>query len=87
MPDLTRLMSEWPGDFEKTLKAAEIPTAFLNCSLKDYVDIICGMCFSSTVKPIQDLSYPHFSGQQKAVKFFEINITDLGSSRDIIFRF
>ncbi|KAM7540713.1 hypothetical protein Aperf_G00000047015 [Anoplocephala perfoliata] len=43
MPDLTSLMSEWPSDFEKTLKSAEIPTAFLNCSLKDYVDIICAI--------------------------------------------
>ncbi|VDM32179.1 unnamed protein product [Hydatigera taeniaeformis] len=43
MPDLTSLMREWPTDFETTLKAAEAPTAQLNCSLREYVEIICAI--------------------------------------------
>ncbi|EUB56190.1 hypothetical protein EGR_08938 [Echinococcus granulosus] len=43
MPDLTSLMSEWPEDFEKALTIAEMPTAVLNCNLKEYVEIICAI--------------------------------------------
>nr|CUU00476.1 hypothetical transcript [Hymenolepis microstoma] len=43
MPDLTSLMSAWPEDFEKTLKTVELPNASLDCSLVDYIDIVCGI--------------------------------------------
>ncbi|CDI97188.1 intraflagellar transport protein 46 [Echinococcus multilocularis] len=43
MPDLTSLMSEWPEDFEKALTIAKMPTAVLNCNLKEYVEIICAI--------------------------------------------
>ncbi|VDO05961.1 unnamed protein product [Rodentolepis nana] len=42
MPDLTSLMSEWPEDFEETLKTVDLPNASLDCSLEDYIDIVCG---------------------------------------------
>lgn len=42
MPDVSSLMSEWPEQFEQTLKSVSIPTAELNCTLQEYVDIICG---------------------------------------------
>ncbi|KAM3182644.1 hypothetical protein ACTXT7_011883 [Hymenolepis weldensis] len=42
VPDLTSLMREWPEDIEKTLKTVDLPNASLNCSLKEYIDIVCG---------------------------------------------
>ena len=45
MPDLTSLMTEWHEDFEKALKTTAIPTALLDCSLKEYADIVCGEFF------------------------------------------
>uniref|UniRef100_A0A5K3EJ63 Intraflagellar transport protein 46 homolog n=1 Tax=Mesocestoides corti TaxID=53468 RepID=A0A5K3EJ63_MESCO len=42
MPDLTTLMTEWPVEFEKTLNTTVLPTAVLNCSLSEYVDIVSG---------------------------------------------
>ncbi|VUZ55799.1 unnamed protein product, partial [Hymenolepis diminuta] len=43
VPDLTSLMREWPEEFEKTLKTVNLPNASLNCSLKEYIDIVCGI--------------------------------------------
>ncbi len=42
MPDLTTLMTEWPEEFEKTLRSAILPSSAQNCNLKEYVDIVSG---------------------------------------------
>ncbi len=47
LPDVEQLMQEWNQDFENALNNHSIPTADLDCSLEEYVNIICGIiCFS-----------------------------------------
>ncbi|CAG0880897.1 unnamed protein product [Cyprideis torosa] len=43
MPDIDSLMQEHPVDFEDLLRSISLPTAELDCSLKEYVDIVCGL--------------------------------------------
>ena len=43
MPDIDSLMQELPTEVEDLLRDAAIPTADLDCSLKEYVDIICAL--------------------------------------------
>ena len=40
MPDIDKLMQEWPPEFEELLKEVDLPTADLDCDLSTYVDII-----------------------------------------------
>ena len=42
MPDIDRLMEEWPPEFEDLLKEVGLPTADMDCDLSTYVDMICG---------------------------------------------
>ena len=42
MPDIDRLMEEWPREFEDLLKEVGLPTADMDCDLSTYVDMICG---------------------------------------------
>ncbi|XP_064478603.1 intraflagellar transport protein 46 homolog [Ornithodoros turicata] len=41
MPDIETLMQEWPPEFEALLKNVGLPSAELDCSLEDYVTMIC----------------------------------------------
>ena len=41
MPDIDKLMQEWPAEFEELLKEVDLPTADLDCDLVTYVEIIC----------------------------------------------
>eukprot|EP00051_Salpingoeca_urceolata_P034170 m.23809 g.23809 ORF g.23809 m.23809 type:complete len:363 (+) comp7301_c0_seq1:251-1339(+) len=43
MPDIEDLMQEWPEQFEKILTATDVPSAELDVTLKEYVEIACGM--------------------------------------------
>ncbi|XP_054714822.1 intraflagellar transport protein 46 homolog isoform X2 [Uloborus diversus] len=43
MPDIDTLMQEWPPEFEETLNQVGLPSADLDCSLEEYVDLICGI--------------------------------------------
>lgn len=43
MPDIETLMQEWPAEFEEALNNTELPSADLDVSLKEYVDIICAL--------------------------------------------
>ncbi|XP_008322863.1 intraflagellar transport protein 46 homolog isoform X1 [Cynoglossus semilaevis] len=43
MPDLDSLMQEWPPELEELLGRAQLPAARLNCSLQEYVDIVCSL--------------------------------------------
>ncbi|GIY07701.1 intraflagellar transport protein 46 homolog [Caerostris extrusa] len=43
MPDIDTLMQEWPSDFEESLNQFGIPSAELDCSLEEYVELICGI--------------------------------------------
>ncbi|KAM4611518.1 intraflagellar transport protein 46 homolog [Polymixia lowei] len=43
MPDIDSLMQEWPGEVEEMLGSVQLPTAELDCDLKQYVDVICGL--------------------------------------------
>jgi len=43
LPDVEQLMQEWSEDFENALNVHSIPTADLDCSLEEYVNIICGI--------------------------------------------
>lgn len=44
MPDVESLMQEWPQKFEEFLTTIDLPGAELDCSLTEYVDIVCGEC-------------------------------------------
>ncbi|XP_022249788.1 intraflagellar transport protein 46 homolog isoform X1 [Limulus polyphemus] len=41
MPDIDSLMQEWPPEFEEMLKEVGLPSAEIQCSLEDYVEIVC----------------------------------------------
>lgn len=43
LPDIETLMQEWPPQFEDLLNNVELPSADLDCSLSQYVDIICNL--------------------------------------------
>ncbi|KFM58578.1 Intraflagellar transport protein 46-like protein, partial [Stegodyphus mimosarum] len=43
MPDIETLMQEWPPEFEETLNQVGLPSADLDCSLEEYVELICGI--------------------------------------------
>ncbi|KAF8773092.1 intraflagellar transport protein 46 homolog isoform X2 [Argiope bruennichi] len=43
MPDIETLMQEWPPEFEEALNQFGIPSAELDCSLEEYVELICGI--------------------------------------------
>ncbi|XP_050664218.1 intraflagellar transport protein 46 homolog [Leptidea sinapis] len=43
MPDIESLMEEWPEMIEETLNDSGFPPANLDCSISEYVDIICAM--------------------------------------------
>jgi len=43
MPEIETLMQEWPTEFEELLSTVRLPTADLNCTLKEYVHIVCSI--------------------------------------------
>lgn len=43
MPSVDALMQMWPPEFEELLQSTSLPSADLECELKDYVDIVCGL--------------------------------------------
>ncbi|XP_028254800.1 intraflagellar transport protein 46 homolog [Parambassis ranga] len=43
MPDIDALMQEWPAELEELLGRLQLPPARLQCSLPQYVDIVCGL--------------------------------------------
>nr|Q5DHJ5.1 RecName: Full=Intraflagellar transport protein 46 homolog [Schistosoma japonicum]AAW24711.1 SJCHGC08984 protein [Schistosoma japonicum] len=43
MPEISQLMSEWPKSFEESISNMQLSLSQLDCSLKDYVDIICAL--------------------------------------------
>lgn len=45
MPDIEGLMQVWPPEFEELLNSGvQLPNADINCTLKEYVSIVCGLC-------------------------------------------
>lgn len=42
-PDIDTLMTEWPAKMEQSLNTIGFPNANLNCSLKFYIELICGL--------------------------------------------
>ena len=58
MPDIEKLMQEWPPEVEEMLKTANLPTADLDCDLTEYIDIICCKSINSYV--LERLSYTRF---------------------------
>ena len=44
MPNVESLLQEWPPAVEALLRSAGLPPADLDVPLKDYADIVCGMC-------------------------------------------
>jgi len=45
MPEIETLMQEWPTEFEELLSSGvRLPDADLNCTLKEYVHIVCSLC-------------------------------------------
>lgn len=42
MPEVSTLMAEWPAKFEDAIRNLSLPGSQLDCSLKEYIDIICG---------------------------------------------
>ncbi|KAI5642801.1 hypothetical protein NE865_05099 [Phthorimaea operculella] len=43
MPDIDTLMEEWPENIEETLNDVGFPPPTLDCTLSQYVDIVCGL--------------------------------------------
>ncbi|XP_028930243.1 intraflagellar transport protein 46 homolog isoform X1 [Ornithorhynchus anatinus] len=43
MPDIDTLMQEWCPEFEELLGKVSLPTAEMDCSLAEYVDMICAI--------------------------------------------
>lgn len=43
LPDIETLMQEWPEHFEQALEKYGLPTPDMDCSLDEYVQIICGL--------------------------------------------
>ncbi|KAJ8714231.1 hypothetical protein PYW08_007851 [Mythimna loreyi] len=43
MPDIDTLMEEWPESMEETLNDVGFPPGTLDCSLSQYVDLVCGL--------------------------------------------
>ncbi|GBM47088.1 Intraflagellar transport protein 46 [Araneus ventricosus] len=43
MPDIETLMQEWPPEFEEALNQFGIPSAEMDSSLEEYVELICGI--------------------------------------------
>ncbi|XP_023064159.2 intraflagellar transport protein 46 homolog isoform X1 [Piliocolobus tephrosceles] len=41
MPDIDTLMQEWSPEFEELLGKVSLPTAEIDCSLAEYIDMIC----------------------------------------------
>lgn len=43
MPTIDSLMQEWPADVEELLGRLQLPTARLDCSTAQYVDVVCSL--------------------------------------------
>ncbi|XP_059482061.1 intraflagellar transport protein 46 homolog isoform X2 [Neocloeon triangulifer] len=43
MPDVDSLMQEWPPEVEMILQEQGLPPPDLDCSLENYIDLICGI--------------------------------------------
>ncbi|XP_071959237.1 intraflagellar transport protein 46 homolog isoform X2 [Antedon mediterranea] len=43
MPEIEALMQEWPEEFEELLNKVGLPTAELDCTLDQYVEMICAI--------------------------------------------
>eukprot|EP00069_Balaena_mysticetus_P022020 bmy_03267T0 len=43
MPDIDMLMQEWSPEFEELLGKVSLPTAEIDCSLAEYIDMICAV--------------------------------------------
>lgn len=43
LPDIETLMQEWPEEFEQALERYDLPTPDTDCSLDEYVQIICAL--------------------------------------------
>ncbi|XP_041969496.1 intraflagellar transport protein 46 homolog isoform X8 [Aricia agestis] len=43
MPDIDSLMEEWPETMEDTLNEVGFPPANIDCTLSQYVDLVCGI--------------------------------------------
>ena len=59
LPDVEHLMQEWSEEFESALNIHSIPSADLECTLEEYVSIICSKyCFGINfrLKMIIDLN-------------------------------
>lgn len=41
--DIDRLMTEWPSEMERMLNQLGFPSPYLNCSLKFYIELVCGI--------------------------------------------
>ncbi|XP_013192081.1 intraflagellar transport protein 46 homolog [Amyelois transitella] len=42
-PDIDSLMEEWPDSMEETLNDVGFPPASIDCTLSQYVDLVCGV--------------------------------------------
>ena len=43
MPDIDRLLQEWPPEVEESIKENAIPPADLDCKLSQYLDLGCAL--------------------------------------------
>ena len=57
MPDVEKLMQEWPPEFEELLNTINLPSADLECELTEYIDIVCG----NNLKLVEKLFTKYFN--------------------------
>lgn len=43
LPDIDALMTEWPAKMEHVLNSVGFPSSQLDCSLKFYIELMCGL--------------------------------------------
>lgn len=51
-PDIELLMQEWPEEVENALNVHALPGPDLDCTLEEYINIICGRCPRLTISMV-----------------------------------
>nr|CAB3255368.1 intraflagellar transport protein 46 homolog [Phallusia mammillata] len=83
MPDVDRLMEEWPPEIEEMLSRLQLPTANLDCNLQSYVDMICGVLdipvYKSRIQSLHVL-FSLYSAFKQNQQFQSDNIEQTGDA-------
>uniref|UniRef100_A0A0K0ECS9 Intraflagellar transport protein 46 homolog n=1 Tax=Strongyloides stercoralis TaxID=6248 RepID=A0A0K0ECS9_STRER len=79
LPDIEKLMQEWPENVEKVIRNVRLPTANLNVDLKDFVDICLGIVdipvIDSRIKSLH-IFFTLYAEFKKSQHFKNMSISD-----------